>query len=261
MFKKILAVVFAAVLLAGTACAADIAIVNGRGIPEKALTDAVKAAVAKGEKDTPQLRAQIRKRLIIDEVLYQEAQAKDINRTGAVERRIDRIEIVPRSFAVKALRTGFLRKNPVSEADVRRLYRSYVKTNTGRQYWVKHIIVKTEPEADAVLVRLRKGVRFEDIAAEKNIDDTRGKGGDLGWQHPSSVIKPFADAMVTMKIGGTSDVPVKSPVGYHIIRLVKIRRVNADTYDKVKDILKRNLEDRKWNNYVSRLVRKAQIRY
>ena len=255
MFKKML---MAALITAAavSAQAGDIATVNGKGIPEQILNDAVKAVATKGIKDTPELRAQLKQTLILNEVLFQEAKDKNLDDTDDIKKQLD---VMRRALAVRALRAKYIKDNPVTESDVKNAYDIYVKANTGRQYWLKHIVVKTEPEAQAVLARLKKGESFEDIANEKNFDATKGRGGDLGWQHPSTLIKPVVGAMEAMKIGQTSAAPVQGNGGYHILRLVNIRRAKAEPYDKVKDTIKRNLEARKWNSYVAGLVKKANI--
>ncbi len=255
MFKKTLMAALIA-LAAVSAQAGNIATVNGKGIPEQILTDTVKAIAAKGVKDTPELRAQLKQNLIVNEVLFQEAKDKDLDDTDDIKRQL---EVMRRALAIRALRTKYLKDNPVAESDVKNAYDLYVKVNTGHQYWVKHIVVKTEPEANAALARLKKGESFEDIANEKNFDASKGKGGDLGWQHPSTLIKPIVDAMEKMKIGQTSTTPIKANDAYHILRLVNIRRAKAEPYDKVKDTIRRNLEAQKWNAYAAGLVRKAKI--
>ena len=254
--KSLLAVAVAFAFMAGAANAKDVAKVNGEGIPQSKMDDAVKAVVTQGGKDTPELRAQIRNNLIIDEVVYQEAKDKRIDRTDDFEKSM---ETLKRTMMIKALQADFLKKNPVTDADVKAAYDKYAATRKGKEYWTKHILVKTPADANAVLARLKKGENFEKVAGDKNIDATKAKGGDLGWHVPADLIKPYADAVQKMKVGETSSQAVQSAAGYHIIRLVNIRNAQTEPYVKVKDNIKANLTQQKWLAHLQELIKKSKI--
>ena len=56
--------------------------------------------------------------------------------------------------------------------------------------------------------------------ATKYSEDTssKSKGGDLGWFAEGVMVKPFEDALKTLKINGITTKLVKSDFGFHIIK-------------------------------------------
>lgn len=77
--------------------------------------------------------------------------------------------------------------------------------------------------AREVLEQLVKGGDFEVLAKRYSEDPgTKEQGGSLGWFKQGRMVKPFEDAVFSMRPGQTSGI-VKSEFGYHIIRLDKVR--------------------------------------
>ena len=75
----------------------------------------------------------------------------------------------------------------------------------------RHILVKTEDEAKAIIGQLKAGADFAALAKEKSIDPSaKQNGGDLGWFTKDTMVKEFADAAFAMKRARVSQAPVKS---------------------------------------------------
>lgn len=71
--------------------------------------------------------------------------------------------------------------------------------------------------------------------ASKYTDETSGKakGGDLGFFKKEQMVKEFSDAAFAMKAGDISE-PVKSPFGYHIIRVDTLEEARNVSFDDAK---------------------------
>ncbi|HLC58989.1 MAG TPA: peptidylprolyl isomerase [archaeon] len=80
-----------------------------------------------------------------------------------------------------------------------------------------HILVKTQVEALAVIDRLNKGEDFSKLAAEKSLDGTKRRGGDLGWFGRGTMVKTFEQTAFSLQKGQVSQ-PVKSEFGWHVIK-------------------------------------------
>jgi parvulin-like peptidyl-prolyl isomerase len=80
-----------------------------------------------------------------------------------------------------------------------------------------HILVKTEPEAKAVLDRLNKGEKFANIAKELSLCPSGKSSGDLGMFTREKMVKEFENCAFTLQKGQTSTI-VKTKFGYHIIK-------------------------------------------
>ena len=143
---------------------------------------------------------------------------------------------------------GLNKQAGLTEADLRwvyenNLYRTKVEEaitadvqNVQEQVWARHILVKTEEEAKAVLDRLNKGENFAALAQELSLDTgTKDTGGDLGWFASGKMVQAFNDAAFSLKVGEISQ-PVKTDYGYHIIQVLghENRVVDASAFSDLK---------------------------
>lgn len=75
------------------------------------------------------------------------------------------------------------------------------------------------PEAEALLVRLRSGESFAEIAREHGEDGTREFGGDLGFFSRGRMVPEFEEAAFALADIGDLDL-VETRHGFHLILLV-----------------------------------------
>ena len=126
-------------------------------------------------------------------------------------------------------------KAAVTDAALRKVYDQAVK-DMGKEEEVhaRHILLKTEDEAKAVLAELKKGGDFEKLAKEKSTDPSaKTNGGDLGYFGKEQMVPEFAEAAFKLNKGDLSD-PVKSQFGWHVIRQEDKRTKPVPEFDKVK---------------------------
>jgi len=114
----------------------------------------------------------------------------------------------------------------------------------------KHILVKTEDEAKAVIADLKNGGDFAGIAKEKSSDPgTKTTGGDLGWFTKDEMVPEFAEAAFKLQKGQYTETPVKTQFGYHVILLVDRRTAPPPTMEEARPqvvaLLQRELLDQK----------------
>ena len=92
---------------------------------------------------------------------------------------------------------------------------------------------RTEKRAqiDAIRTQLLAGTNFEAVAREKS-DCPSGKqaGGDLGKFERTQMVKPFADAAFTQKIGDIGPV-VETEFGFHVIKVTARNEAKAASGD------------------------------
>ncbi len=83
----------------------------------------------------------------------------------------------------------------------------------------RHILVKTEQEAQDVLAALAEGESFAELARAVSIDTGSGRlGGELGWAGRGKYVAEFEDAVFNGEIGPIIG-PVQSEYGYHIVQI------------------------------------------
>lgn len=84
-----------------------------------------------------------------------------------------------------------------------------------------HILVDTKEQAESLLLDIKNGVSFEDLAREYSKCPSKRDGGDLRWFGEGMMVKPFEDAAFALKKGEISE-PVETQFGWHLIKLTDI---------------------------------------
>lgn len=150
----------------------------------------------------------------------------------------------------------------ISETKVKDFYDSEIvaKFKPQDEVRARHILVKTEDEANDVLKQLKGGADFAKLAEEKSIDKGSGKqGGDLGYFTHDSMVKPFSDAAYAMKPGDVSEKPVKTEFGYHIIKVEDKRKSAPPALAEVRPQIEGRLGQEMTNTLIKDLEAKAKI--
>jgi peptidyl-prolyl cis-trans isomerase SurA len=83
---------------------------------------------------------------------------------------------------------------------------------------------KAKAHIDSLLVEIRKGGDFEQIAKRESMDPgTKQLGGDLGWNRRGSGLVPEFEAMMfALRPGDVSPV-IETAFGYHIIKVDRVQ--------------------------------------
>ncbi len=238
------------------AFAQNVATVNGKAIPSAQMEAAVKQAAAQGQPDSPQLRDMIKKSLVGREVLVQEATKQGVAANKEVK---EALEQARQDIIIRALLVDYVKKNPVSDAEIKSAYDQFKASKGEKEYHARHILVKTEKEATDIIAKLKGGAKFEELAKASQDPGSAANGGDLDWAAPGNYVKPFADAMVALKDGQVTDKPVQSQFGYHVIKLEGSRAAKVPALEEIKGQISESLTQRKVAAYRDQLVAKAKV--
>ncbi|HZK40352.1 MAG TPA: peptidylprolyl isomerase [Atribacterota bacterium] len=126
------------------------------------------------------------------------------------------------------------------------------------QVHARHILVKTEEEANNLLLQLKEGIiDFAELAKEKSIDSSASNGGDLGFFARGQMVKEFEDAAFSLKPGEISGV-VKTQFGYHIIKCEEKKEEYSPTFEEAKEQISNTLRSQKENEAISALILKLR---
>lgn len=102
---------------------------------------------------------------------------------------------------------------------------------------------KVQEKARSVLKRAKDGEDFSVLAKKYSEDDsTKNKGGDLGYLKAGDTVKAVEEAVFKMKKGEVSDL-VRSPFGYHILKVEDIKEARTPTFVEVRERIKTLLEN------------------
>lgn len=234
-----------------------IAVINGTALKKNELESYI--AIRIGQQGRPDDLNENQRHALLEEyinreLIYQDALSNGLDKIPGVSEEIEnqRRNILA-SYSVRRI----ISKPPTDEA-MRNAYKEqYASAN--QEYNAKHILVKSEDEAKAIIAALDNGADFSKLAAEKSLD-TSGEGkGDIGWFSLEQMVKPFSDATANLKKGEYSKTPVQTEFGWHVIKLENIREVNPPAFDTVREQLRNMLQDQAISDYVAQLRKNAKI--
>ena len=263
MNKLSIAAIVCATLLPLGAAAQNIAIVNGKAVP-KARLDTLMAqvnaqAAAQQQQVPPDIEKRARDKLVMDEIFVQEAEKRGLQSSSEFKQQL---ELARQQVLIAALVDDQRKKTAISDADTKAEYDKLKSANSGTEYRARHILVEKEDEAKSLIKQLNGGAKFEDLAKKHSKDPGSGaKGGDLDFAAAGSYVPEFSQAMIKLKKGETTDTPVKSQFGWHIIKLEDTREAQFPPYDEVKSRIQQQLQQQKLASFRDELRTKAKTDY
>jgi peptidyl-prolyl cis-trans isomerase C len=249
-----------------------------------------------------QIKKQVVENLIAGELLYQESQKKGIKvDQKEIEAQLTPIKgrypseaefknalstanlteadlrfKLERDLAIrKLLDDQIVGKITISEKESRAYYDGNLESfKKPEQVRASHILIKVDPGADeakkaeartkieSLQAKLKNGGDFGALAKEYSEGPSGPKGGDLGFFGRGQMVKPFEEAVFTMKPGQVSGM-VETRFGYHLIMVTERTPESTLTYEEVKDRLEQYLKQQKVQEaiaaYVETLKSKAKI--
>ncbi len=126
---------------------------------------------------------------------------------------------------------GKLRPIPPSDAEMREFWEANRAQQPKRPAAIsfRQIVIVPKPDsassaralqlAESLLVALRQGASFPDVAKKYSADSaSREQGGELGWFRRGVMVKEFEDVAFRLRPGTISDV-VRTEFGFHIIQV------------------------------------------
>lgn len=234
-----------------------VATVNGKPIAESLLRV---YALASGKKNFDDLSAEERGKMLDDligvEVLTQQAEKDGVSasRTVAAQIELQRLQLIARAMAA-----SYLEKNPATDAELQKVYEENLPRLTSQQYKTRHILVDTKAEAEQVIISLKAGKKFADLAKERANGKTGPNGGDLPWFTAESINPQIATAVAALSVGSFTEEPVQTEYGYHVLILDDSRKGEAPTMESLRKDLTSAVEGKKLEDYIKTLRAAAKV--
>ena len=194
--------------------------------------------------------------LITRELLYQEAIKDKLDQSPEVAAQLQSIKMAMLS---QATLQEYIKNNPVSDEELKAQYDKDMGSNTGTEYKARHILLKTEPEAVAIIVELDKGSDFAKLAKSKSTGPSAPQGGDLGWFAAGQMVPPFSEAVIALENGKYTTEPVKTQFGWHVILREDSREQSLPPFDSVKEQIRPVVQREKIQAYIEGLRSAAKI--
>jgi parvulin-like peptidyl-prolyl isomerase len=174
-------------------------------------------------------------------------------------------ELLRDNLAIKTLQEK-KSKVEITDDDVKQAY---------EQVRASHILIEpagpekdwelAKKQAENILTEIKGGKQsFADMAKKHSADSgSKDQGGDLDFfSRDSGFVKEFVDAAFALTPGEISQ-PVKTPFGYHLIKVTGRKAAEGPDYEKEKDNLRKRLEEegasKQFNEWFSQVRAEARI--
>lgn len=237
------------------------ATVNGTPLTNGLLILNIKAAMAQGQKDSPELQKALKEELINRELLTQEAIKQGLDKD--IDFR-DQIAQLKQTLMIQAFLENHFQKNPISDARLREEFDRQKKLigegASASQYRLSQIIVSNETDAMDLIRRIQKGELFGKLAQEYSVDQaSKVNGGQIGWVLPGQVVPQVANVIVNMNKGAVTNAPIQTQGGWVIVKVDDKRPFKLPTFDEAKPQLRQAIVQQYLAETVKKLRDSAKI--
>ena len=266
MFKKVLFfLVFLLIPFGGFAQAQDaiLATVGSEKISEKYIDEMwnnLPEPVRKRYGDERQVKEKMLNHVIETKIFAYGARQIKLDKKESIKARMQNMmdELLAREYLahLKASMT-------IDEKEMNEYYKEHGDLfRSPEKVKLRHMALDNRKEAEAVLLELRNGADFGEIAAKQSIDPTGKKGGDLGWVARGATQPEIEEIAFKLKKGEISDV-IKSDTGYHIIKVDDRKEARdiplKDVKARVEYILRQKKEGRLISDERKRLKKELDV--
>jgi len=215
---------------------------------------------------TPEGRQQLLDRLVEERVWMQDAEAHQLDKRPDIERQIlaSRRDLLIRTWVNEVIS-----KNPApGDSEAQAYYAAHqADFKTPESLSLRHIMVRTEPEARRVLALAKaKDADWSKLVTQFSIDSlTRATGGSLGTTTragefasigPQPALAESAIALGEGKIGG----PYHTSKGWHVVKVDSYHPEGLRSFEQVRSFIMRTLTQQSQGAYYQVQLAQAKSR-
>ena len=227
--------------------------------------------------DPEKLKAIEQNQQIKEQLLYQMVQALVISRV-ATQHGFDakpdikeHLELLKNSFlANEYLKREVMQKVTVSDNDLQTYYDANKdEFITPEMVRARHILFlvqadaadgtkkKVYEQAAETLKKIKGGEDFAKLASELSGDPgSKQKGGDIGFVARGKTVKPFEDALFSLKPGEISGV-IETKFGYHLIKAEEKKNASEEPYEVAKEKIRQKITQERAKSAITEFIEKS----
>lgn len=256
MKRTLISLSLLALAISSAQAAEPYAKVNGKTIPNNRAEVLLAGQLAQGQAKTPELEKAVKEELVRREILAQAAAGKGLDKKPDIQAQVD---LARQGVLIGAYLQDYANSVKISDDDIKKEYETVKGALGDKEYKARHILVEKEDDAKAIIEKLKKGDKFEELAKASKDPGSKDKGGELGWANKSSYVPPFAEAMTKLAKGKFTEAPVQSNFGWHVIQLDDMREMKAPNFDDVKPQLLQRMRQQAVEKHILDLRAKAKV--
>jgi len=205
------------------------------------------------------------RQFIFEKLLARKARKLGLDQHPEFRKQIE--EVMNKALAQTLIRQEVQSKVQMDPADVR----NYFEANQSRyvekaQAAASHILLKDEETATNVLSQAQEGKSFEELTKTHSVDvSTKSEGGRLkepvgqgSLEIPGiGRVPEFAEAVFATKPGQVAKTVVRSPAGFHVIRVDSITPGRALTFEEAQRQVAYDYQMEKSQAALSRMIQET----
>jgi peptidyl-prolyl cis-trans isomerase C len=203
-----------------------------------------------------QVQNQILDRLIDQQLILGEAKKARLDKRPDIERKLayEKTKILNESYLEIVL------EKEVTPERIREVYNRAIALEEKREeIKARHILVKTEAEALDIINALKRGGDFISLAKERSTGPSGKNGGDLGFFTADQMVPPFSKAAYALRKGETSDKPVQTQFGWHVIKVEDRRLAGARPFQELEPQIREQLVTKAYEKIIQQFRKTAKI--
>lgn len=205
----------------------------------------------------PPVFAQLVDRAVTDRVMVNAARRAGLERDAELRRRVA-------AFEENELRDALLRREVLPRLTDEALRARFERERAGRapeeEVRARHILLRDEAEARAVIGEIQRGAAFDEVARRRSTDPSgRSNGGDLGFFRRGDMVPDFANAAFALNAGQMTPNPVRTQFGWHVIRVEEKRTGQGPGFDESKEALRQAMIEEEVQAVIARIRAAARV--
>ncbi|HTY23233.1 MAG TPA: peptidyl-prolyl cis-trans isomerase [Desulfomonilaceae bacterium] len=198
---------------------------------------------------TPDGRKKILDEVISFTLFAEAAKAQGIDKEPAIKTRLDYLQT---EYLAREYFRRYLAKMPqISEETLMAYYKDHASEfKPPEEIKARHILVKTEAQANKILDELKAGKDFAELAKKNSIDPAAAAGGKLempdgrDWLPRGVFEKSFEHVLFKIPKGQFGG-PVKTQFGWHILKVDDLRQPETPPFVQVRSQIRNRLQEQK----------------
>lgn len=193
--------------------------------------------------------------LVDSKLVAVDAKSRKLDQEAGYKERLDQIAVqVLERYAVRqAIEAA------VTDEKLRAEYDSRTAGGGDKEISARHILVKTNDEAMAIIKDLDGGADFAELAKTKSTGPSGANGGSLGFFGKGQMVPSFEEAAFALETGKYTKEPVQTQFGFHVILVEDQREATPPTFEESVDEIRNEMAQQAAAQYIEGLRDAADI--
>lgn len=232
--------------------------VNGLAIPVVNAELLFREQIARGAKDSADLRNAVREMLVLNALVEQEAKKSGLDKNPLLQAQA---EMAKQAVFNRAWELRVMSEANVSDTEVAAEYERQMARLGTTEYRLRQILVSDETTAKLLQEKASSpGSKFDALAREYSKDPAAKENGGLSdWVNAGNLLPTLADAVSKLTKGKLAAAPIQTPNGWHVVQLEDMRPFKAPSLEDARQQVVQILRQKALEERVKALRAKAKV--